>query len=75
MLTWELRRLSPIAFDAFMFVFTVLKFWQSRREGLSRPILDTMVRDGTWAFILSLGERNGYTSDVLSGEDAHSRKT
>lgn len=64
MLTWELRRLSPIAFDAFMFVLTVLKFWQSRREGLSRPTLNTMVRDGTWAFTLSLGERQWYTSEV-----------
>ncbi|KAL1943890.1 hypothetical protein VTO73DRAFT_3708 [Trametes versicolor] len=46
--------LSPVAFDAFMFALTMLKFRQSRREGLRRPILNTMVRDGTWAFILTL---------------------
>lgn len=44
-----------------MFALTMLKFRQSRREGLRRPILNTMVRDGTWAFILSLGEPPGIT--------------
>lgn len=61
MLSFWLRRLSPVAFDAFMFALTMLKFRQSRREELRRPILNTMVRDGTWAFILTLGESPAIT--------------
>ncbi|KAI0674463.1 hypothetical protein C8Q78DRAFT_596346 [Trametes maxima] len=46
--------LSPATFDLILFILTLIKFYESRREGLSRlPILDTIMRDGTWAFLLS----------------------
>ncbi|KAI0646457.1 hypothetical protein C8Q79DRAFT_962741 [Trametes meyenii] len=46
--------LSPATFDLILFTLTLIKFYESRREGLSRlPILDTIMRDGTWAFLLS----------------------
>ena len=54
----EPRRLSPMAFETVLFAMTVAKFKQSRGEGLGRrPILDTMVQDGTWAFLVGHGKR------------------
>lgn len=74
LLTRELpHRLSPVAFDATLFVLTILKFRESRLEGLGkRPILDTMVRDGTWAFVLALGEllRRLVSRNVVCSQNA-----
>ncbi|TBU42473.1 hypothetical protein BD309DRAFT_962963 [Dichomitus squalens] len=47
--------LSPTVFEAVLFAMTIAKFKQSRGEGLGRrPILDTIVRDGTWAFLVGI---------------------
>ncbi|KAI0746915.1 hypothetical protein C8Q80DRAFT_806462 [Daedaleopsis nitida] len=47
--------LPPAAFETILFVMTMKVFGQSRRDGLGkRPILDTIVRDGTWAYALSI---------------------
>ncbi|KAI0635291.1 hypothetical protein C8Q77DRAFT_1255173 [Trametes polyzona] len=47
--------LSPIVFEAGLFMLTMAKFRESRREGLGRrPLLEAIVRDGTWAFVLAL---------------------
>ncbi|KAH9896981.1 hypothetical protein C8Q73DRAFT_436462 [Cubamyces lactineus] len=47
--------LSPMAFETALFVMTVIKFWENRRCPLrKRPILYTIIRDGTWAFALTL---------------------
>ncbi|KAI0646419.1 hypothetical protein C8Q79DRAFT_668619 [Trametes meyenii] len=52
--TMLLAWLSPTALEFALFVLTLAKFRESRREGLGRlPILETMVRDGTWAFLLA----------------------
>lgn len=46
-----------MVFETALFVMTIAKFRQSRMEGLGkRPILDTIVRDGIWAYLLSLCE-------------------
>ena len=48
-------RLSPVAFEAALFIMTLVKFQESRRFGLGRrPILDTIMRDGTWGFVVAL---------------------
>lgn len=39
-----------------MFVLTMLKSWNSLRKDQRWPILDTMVRDETWAFSLTRDE-------------------
>ncbi|KAI0659270.1 hypothetical protein C8Q70DRAFT_130608 [Cubamyces menziesii] len=47
--------LSPVAFEAALFIMTLVKFQESRRFGLGRrPILDTIMRDGTWGFFVAL---------------------
>ncbi|KAI0674464.1 hypothetical protein C8Q78DRAFT_1076102 [Trametes maxima] len=47
--------LSPVAFELVLFGLTLFKFGESRRQRLGkRPILDTLIRDGTWAFLCSL---------------------
>ncbi|KAI0674431.1 hypothetical protein C8Q78DRAFT_1076073 [Trametes maxima] len=52
--TMLLAWLSPTALEFALFVLTLVKFRESRREGLGKlPILETMVRDGTWAFLLA----------------------
>ncbi|KAI0646458.1 hypothetical protein C8Q79DRAFT_1010084 [Trametes meyenii] len=47
--------LSPVAFELVLLGLSLFKFGESRRQGLGkRPILDTLIRDGTWAFLSSL---------------------
>ncbi|KAI0349764.1 hypothetical protein OH77DRAFT_1525406 [Trametes cingulata] len=48
--------LSPVVFETFLFILTMMKFRESRLEGLSdkRPLLNTIVRDGSWGFVLAL---------------------
>ncbi|KAI0336831.1 hypothetical protein GY45DRAFT_1357718 [Cubamyces sp. BRFM 1775] len=47
--------LSPVAFESALFIMTLVKFRESRRFGLGkRPILDTIMRDGTWGFVVAL---------------------
>ncbi|KAI0367237.1 hypothetical protein BV20DRAFT_1055033 [Pilatotrama ljubarskyi] len=48
--------LSPVMFETFLFMLTMAKFRESRLEGTGgkRPILNTIVRDGTWGFFLAL---------------------
>ena len=48
-------RLSSLAFETFLFILTLIKFFQSiSRERTS--ILFVFVRDGTWAFALIFGK-------------------
>ena len=51
---------APIAFQTVLFGLTVWKFFQAVRSGWGDvPILQLLVRDGTWAFFLLFG---AYTS-------------
>ncbi|RPD65646.1 hypothetical protein L226DRAFT_567147 [Lentinus tigrinus ALCF2SS1-7] len=45
--------LIPVFFETVLFAMTMWKFWQSRREGLKRPILDALVWNGTWAYAIT----------------------
>ncbi|TBU26169.1 hypothetical protein BD311DRAFT_740784 [Dichomitus squalens] len=55
LVVWYGNKLSPTVFEAVLFAMTIAKFKQSRGEGLGRrPILDTIVRDGTWAFLVGI---------------------
>lgn len=51
-------RLSSLAFETFLFVLTLVKFFQnvSRSPGGKSSILFIFVRDGTWAFALIFGK-------------------
>lgn len=56
----ELRngRVTPIVFDTIVFLLTIAKFLQSRREGYGKqPVFDTVVRDGVWAYLVVFGTR------------------
>ena len=46
--------------DTVLFLMTIAKFRYSRVQALGkRTILATIVWDGTWAYALSFGEREG----------------
>ncbi|RXW13396.1 hypothetical protein EST38_g12464 [Candolleomyces aberdarensis] len=43
----------PVVYQGFLFIVTIVKFYQSAKAGWgSVPILNLLVRDGTWAFCL-----------------------